>query len=292
MEAFLHQRETHPRRLLLFPDPLQLSASNLLGNAGTLLPLLDPLRQDLIDATERQRRGVKEPTDFRNMYWFWETKLHQVNRQYHVCFLHKFEVLGETPEYTVIRCTRHLIHGTRSAGTNHILVPSRVVVHNFGGFYHQSFLPAEAQNIGLYSKEMLQQLHETLEKTLEKKNLGSFFPFGLTSPLQSGMMQRFSLNSNTYHLLQRYLWWYHHQNQSSEHNMLSNSQIYAKQLSWMLLGIVWEEWEASQIHIRQVLSPSQSCCTAKWLTRKKKQSMAAMNVFHLWKDDQSFVFQK
>lgn len=71
--------------------------------------------------------------------------------------------------YTVIRCTRHLIHSTRSAGTNHILVPSRVVVHNFGGFYHQSFLPAEAQNIGLYSKEMLQQLHETLEKTLEKK---------------------------------------------------------------------------------------------------------------------------
>lgn len=139
MEAFLHQRETHPRRLLLFPDPLQLSASNLLGNAGTLLPLLDPLRQDLIDATERQRRGVKEPTDFRNMYWFWETKLHQVNRQCHVCFLHKFEVLGETPEYTVIRCTRHLIHSTRSAGTNHILVPSRVVVHNFGGFYHQSF---------------------------------------------------------------------------------------------------------------------------------------------------------
>lgn len=41
--------------------------------------------------------------------------------------------------YTVIRCTRHLIHSTRSAGTNHILVPSRVVVHNFGGFYHQSF---------------------------------------------------------------------------------------------------------------------------------------------------------
>lgn len=38
--------------------------------------------------------------------------------------------------------------------------------------------------------------------------------------------------------------------------MLSNSQIYAKQLSWMLLETVWEEWEASQIHIRQVLSPS------------------------------------
>lgn len=73
--------------------------------------------------------------------------------------------------------------------------------------------------------------------------------------------------------------------------MLSNSQIYAKQLSWMLLETVWEEWEASQIHIRQVLSPSQSCCTAKWLTRKK-QSMAEMDVFHLWKDDQKFCISE
>lgn len=115
-------------------------------------------------------------------------------------------------------------------------------------------------------------------ENLGEKNLGSFFPFGLTS-LQSGMMQRFSLNSNTYHLLQRYLWRYHHQNQSGEHNMLSNSQIYAKQLSWMLLETVWEEWEASQIHIRQVLSPSQSCCTAKWLTRKKNNQWRQWTCF-------------
>lgn len=33
------------------------------------------------------------------------------------------------------------------------------------------YLSAEAQSIRLYSEEMLQQLHETLEKTLEKKIL-------------------------------------------------------------------------------------------------------------------------
>lgn len=102
-----------------------------------------------------------------------------------------------------------------------------------------------------------------------RKKSWQFLPFWFNFSSSSVMMQRFSLSGNTYRLLQRYMWWYHHQNQSGEQNMLLNSPIYAKQLSWMLFGIVWEEWEASQIHIRQVLSPSQSCCTAKWLNRKK-----------------------
>lgn len=62
MEALLHQREAESRRLLLPPDPLQLSPPHLLGNAGTLLPLLDPLRQDLVDTTgtETQRQTQTE----------------------------------------------------------------------------------------------------------------------------------------------------------------------------------------------------------------------------------------
>ena len=55
VESFLHQSETEPGRLLLLPDSLQLSPPHLLGNTGTLLPLLDPLREDLIDTTEGQR---------------------------------------------------------------------------------------------------------------------------------------------------------------------------------------------------------------------------------------------
>lgn len=51
MEPFLHESEAEPGRLLLLPDSLQLSAPHLLRDARTLLPLLDPLREDLIDTT-------------------------------------------------------------------------------------------------------------------------------------------------------------------------------------------------------------------------------------------------
>lgn len=51
VEALLHQREAQPGGLLLLPDSLQLPAAHLLGHAGALLPLLDPLRDDLVDAT-------------------------------------------------------------------------------------------------------------------------------------------------------------------------------------------------------------------------------------------------
>lgn len=54
MKSFLHQSEAKPGRLLLLPDSLQLSPPHLLSNTGTLLPLLDPLREDLIDTTEIQ----------------------------------------------------------------------------------------------------------------------------------------------------------------------------------------------------------------------------------------------
>lgn len=56
VEAFLHHCEAHPRRLLLLPDALQLPAPDLLSDAGALLPLLDPLGEDLIDTTETQRQ--------------------------------------------------------------------------------------------------------------------------------------------------------------------------------------------------------------------------------------------
>lgn len=57
VETFLHHREAEPCRLLLLPDSLQLSPPHLLGNTWTLLPLLDPLGEDLIDTTEGQRGG-------------------------------------------------------------------------------------------------------------------------------------------------------------------------------------------------------------------------------------------
>lgn len=61
VETFLHQCEAEPRRLLLLPDSLQLSPSHLLGHTRTLLPLLDPLRKDLIDTTEGQRHRDIDP---------------------------------------------------------------------------------------------------------------------------------------------------------------------------------------------------------------------------------------
>lgn len=58
VEPFLHQSEAEPGRLLLLPDSFKLSPPHLLGNTGTLLPLLDPLREDLIDTTEEQKQTV------------------------------------------------------------------------------------------------------------------------------------------------------------------------------------------------------------------------------------------
>lgn len=62
VEALLHQREAEPRRLLFLPDSLQLPPAHLLGHAWTLLPLLDPLGEDLVDATGQQdgSRAVNE----------------------------------------------------------------------------------------------------------------------------------------------------------------------------------------------------------------------------------------
>lgn len=57
METFLHQREAEPGGLLLLPDSLQLSPPHLLGDAGTLLPLLDPLGEDLIDPAADHRQS-------------------------------------------------------------------------------------------------------------------------------------------------------------------------------------------------------------------------------------------
>lgn len=55
MEASLHVREAQPGILLLPADALQLLLAMLLCDAGTLLPLLDTLREDLIDpAVDRQ----------------------------------------------------------------------------------------------------------------------------------------------------------------------------------------------------------------------------------------------
>lgn len=59
VEAFLHQREAEPRRLLLLPDSLQLSPPHLLGHAGTLLPLLDPLGEDLVDTTGGRMQPIR-----------------------------------------------------------------------------------------------------------------------------------------------------------------------------------------------------------------------------------------
>lgn len=57
VEAPLHLGEAQPGALLLPPDALQLLLAVLLGDAGTLLPLLDTLRKDLVDATGNIKRG-------------------------------------------------------------------------------------------------------------------------------------------------------------------------------------------------------------------------------------------
>ena len=58
MEALLHVSEAHAGRLLVAADAFQQLLALLLGDAGALLPLLDPLGQDLIDTTaQRGRKG-------------------------------------------------------------------------------------------------------------------------------------------------------------------------------------------------------------------------------------------
>lgn len=54
MKAPLHVGEAQPGVLLLPTDALQLLLSVLLCNAGTLLPLLDTLREDLVDPAVEQ----------------------------------------------------------------------------------------------------------------------------------------------------------------------------------------------------------------------------------------------
>lgn len=49
VEAALHLSEAESGILLLLADALQLLLSVLFSDAGTLLPLLDALRKDLID---------------------------------------------------------------------------------------------------------------------------------------------------------------------------------------------------------------------------------------------------
>lgn len=50
VEASLHLSEAQPGVLLVPPDALQLLLAVLLCNAGALLPLLDALWEDLVDA--------------------------------------------------------------------------------------------------------------------------------------------------------------------------------------------------------------------------------------------------
>ena len=51
VEAALHLLQPQPGLVLLPPDPLQQPLAVLLRHAGALLPLLDPLREDLVDPT-------------------------------------------------------------------------------------------------------------------------------------------------------------------------------------------------------------------------------------------------
>lgn len=57
VEAPLHVGEAEPGVLLVPADALQLLLAVLLGDAGTLLPLLDPLREDLVDPAAGQGWG-------------------------------------------------------------------------------------------------------------------------------------------------------------------------------------------------------------------------------------------
>lgn len=57
MEAALHILQPQPGALLLPPDALQQLLAVLLSHAWALLPLLDALRQDLIDSAEGEGAG-------------------------------------------------------------------------------------------------------------------------------------------------------------------------------------------------------------------------------------------
>lgn len=52
METFLHVREPGPGELLFTPDAFQELLTLFLCDAGALLPLLDTLREDLIDPAD------------------------------------------------------------------------------------------------------------------------------------------------------------------------------------------------------------------------------------------------
>lgn len=57
MEASLHVSEADAGVLLFPADALQLLLAVLLGDAGALLPLLDALREDLIDPAVDGKAG-------------------------------------------------------------------------------------------------------------------------------------------------------------------------------------------------------------------------------------------
>lgn len=63
VEASLHLSEAQPGVLLLPPDALQLFLTVLLSDAGTLLPLLDALRKDLIDPTVENKSYLSTGSD-------------------------------------------------------------------------------------------------------------------------------------------------------------------------------------------------------------------------------------
>lgn len=59
MKAALHISEPQPGLLLVTADAFQKLLTLLLGNAGAPLPLLDTLREDLIDATANAEKSFK-----------------------------------------------------------------------------------------------------------------------------------------------------------------------------------------------------------------------------------------
>lgn len=60
VETALHLGEAHPCGLLLLADALQLFFALFLSDAGALLPLLDTLREDLIDPTAEIGRSINQ----------------------------------------------------------------------------------------------------------------------------------------------------------------------------------------------------------------------------------------
>ena len=60
VEAALHVGEAHACLLLLAPDALQLLLAQLLCDAWALLPLLDALGQNLVDAAEPRTQHNKQ----------------------------------------------------------------------------------------------------------------------------------------------------------------------------------------------------------------------------------------